>query len=112
MSSPMRCCTKGKTEWRCRRAWMNFARAGVMLTLLLWTTGCGKSSQVTALDLPIYFTCDTHGRLEPCGCFVGQFGGLSRLKTVFDSEAPAGALRVDVGDAAAGREDYDLIEYR
>ena len=50
-------------------------------------------------------------RLEPCGCFDGQFGGLTRLKTVLD-DAPENALRVDVGDAAAGREDYDLIEYR
>ena len=65
-----------------------------------------------SLDLPVYFTCDTHGRLEPCGCFAGQFGGLTRLKTVLDAEAPAGALRVDVGDAIGGHEDYDLIEYR
>jgi hypothetical protein len=62
--------------------------------------------------MPVYFTCDTDGRLEPCGCFTGQFGGLSRLKTVLDAEAPAEALRVDVGDAAAGHEDYDFIEYR
>jgi hypothetical protein len=64
------------------------------------------------LELPIYFTCDTRGRLEPCGCFTGQFGGLTRLKTVLDGEAPDHAVRVDVGDAIAGQEDYDLIEYR
>src|SRR5580658_5864877 len=108
----MRCCIEGKTEWRRLRAWMIFTRAGVMFILLFWASGCGKNSAPPFLDLPIYFTCDTHGRLEPCGCFVGQFGGLTRLKTVLDAEAPAGALRVDVGDAAAGREDYDLIEYR
>jgi len=72
---------------------------------------CGPPSKVPALDLPIYFTCDTDGRLEPCGCFSGQYGGLSRLKTVLDQEASEGALRVDVGDAVAGHEDYDLIEY-
>ncbi|HEV7927473.1 MAG TPA: hypothetical protein VGR14_19130, partial [Verrucomicrobiae bacterium] len=87
-------------------------RAGAISILVLFATACGKSSLPSSLDLPIYFTCDTHGRLEPCGCFTGQFGGLTRLKTVLDAEAPAGALRVDVGDAAAGREDYDLIEYR
>jgi hypothetical protein len=64
------------------------------------------------LDLPIYFTCDTRGRLEPCGCFTGQYGGLTRLKTVLDAEAPPGALRVDIGDAIGGRQDYDLIQYR
>ena len=50
--------------------------------------------------------------MEPCGCFIGQFGGLTRLKTVLDAEAPSGALRLDVGDAIGGHEDYDLIEYR
>jgi hypothetical protein len=73
--------------------------------------GCGRP-QHSSTELPIYFTCDTHGRLEPCGCFVGQYGGLTRLKTVLDSEAPANALRVDVGDAIGGREDYDVLQYR
>lgn len=82
------------------------------LFLVLFLGGCGQSSQPPTLDLPVYFTCDTDGRLEPCGCFVGQFGGLSRLKTVLDTEAPPGALRLDVGDAIGGREDYDVLEYR
>jgi hypothetical protein len=83
---------------------------GAILGLILLAAGCGKTPPPT-LDLPVYFTCDTRGRLEPCGCFTGQFGGLTRLKTVLDAEAPAGALRVDVGDAIGGHEDYDLIEY-
>lgn len=74
-------------------------------------SGCGRAPEPSILDLPIYFTCDTDGRLEPCGCFTGQFGGLTRLKTVLDADAPAGALRLDVGDAIGGHEDYDLIEY-
>jgi hypothetical protein len=74
--------------------------------------GCGARSGSEALDLPIYFTCDTRGRLEPCGCFTGQYGGLTRLKSVLDGEAPSGAVRVDIGDAIGGREDYDLIQYR
>lgn len=82
------------------------------LALALLLTGCGKSSQDTAFDLPIYFTCDTHGRLEPCGCFIGQYGGLTRLKTVLDAEKSPGALRLDVGDSIGGKEDYDWIEYR
>jgi hypothetical protein len=82
-----------------------------LLLALALLAGCGKRTP-SALDLPVYFTCDTHGRLEPCGCFTGQFGGLTRLKTVLDSEAPHGALRVDIGDAASGPEDYDFVEYR
>jgi hypothetical protein len=83
----------------------------LILFSVLFLSGCGRSSQPPTLDLPVYFTCDTDGRLEPCGCFAGQFGGLSRLKTVLDAQAPEGALRVDVGDAIGGHEDYDLIEY-
>jgi hypothetical protein len=79
---------------------------------LLLLSGCGGPSPRAALELPIYFTCDTHGRLEPCGCFTGQYGGLTRLKTVLDGEPPATSLRLDVGDAIGGHEDYDLIQYR
>ena len=83
----------------------------LMLFSALFINGCGQAPPPANLDLPVYFTCDTDGRLEPCGCFVGQFGGLTRLKTVLDSEAPADALRLDVGDAIGGNADYDLIEY-
>lgn len=84
---------------------------GTLFLCLLLAGGC-RQPPPDALNLPIYFTCDTRGRIEPCGCFAGQFGGLTRLKTVLDTEAPDSALRVDVGDAIAGHEDYDLIEYR
>ncbi|MES2996124.1 MAG: multiheme c-type cytochrome [Verrucomicrobiota bacterium] len=63
--------------------------------------------------ISIYFTCDTSGRLEPCGCFTGQHGGLTRLKTWFDAHPPRGdSLKADVGGALAGGADYDVIQYR
>lgn len=83
-----------------------------LLCLAALLAGCGKKPQRTTVDLPVYFTCDTRGRLEPCGCFAGQFGGLTRLKTVLDAEGKTNSLRVDVGDAIGGREDFDRIEYR
>ena len=86
-------------------------RLALILFSVAFLGACNPSSKAPALDLPIYFTCDTDGRLEPCGCFTGQYGGLSRLKTVLDQEASDGSLRVDVGDAIGGHEDYDLIEY-
>jgi hypothetical protein len=82
-----------------------------LLLLCLLLAGCGAPPKST-LDLPIEFTCDTRGRLEPCGCFKGQFGGLTRLKTVMDSENLPNTVRLDVGDAIGGHEDYDLIQYR
>jgi hypothetical protein len=63
-------------------------------------------------DFTFYFTCDTRGRLVPCGCFTGQYGGLTRLKTVLASEASSDSIKVDVGDAIRGSEDYNLIEYQ
>ena len=79
------------------------------LLVLLVLDGCNRSRPT--VELPIYFTCDTRGRLEPCGCFTGQYGGLTRLKTVLDTESPENSIRVDVGDAIDGSEDYDVIEY-
>ena len=84
----------------------------VAVALLVVGAGCGNRPRRAACEVTIDFTCDVHGRLEPCGCFMGQFGGLTRLKTVLDAETPAQSLRVDVGDAIGGRADYDLIEYQ
>ena len=43
---------------------------------------------------------------------MGQFGGLTRLKTLLDSEPKGNQLRFDVGDATSGHQDYDEIQYR
>ena len=88
--------------------WWWFLAAGMGVAML---AGCGKSAKRANFELPVYFTCDVRGRLEPCGCFTGQYGGLTRLKTVLDDNAPTNALRVDVGDAIAGHEDFNRIEY-
>jgi hypothetical protein len=84
----------------------------VLFCLAALITGCGDKPKRASFELPVYFTCDTRGRLEPCGCFAGQYGGLTRLKTVLDTEGEPNSLRVDVGDAIGGREDFDRIEYR
>jgi hypothetical protein len=86
-------------------------RCRLLFLALALLASCSQPAP-TAVDLPVYFTCDTHGRIEPCGCFTGQYGGLTRLKTVLDAEATRGALRLDIGNSAAGDEDYDFIEYR
>lgn len=59
----------------------------------------------------VHLTCDVTGRMEPCGCFTGQLGGLTRLKSLLDAD-PEPSLRVDAGDAIAGVEDYQVIQYR
>ncbi len=63
--------------------------------------------------LTIHFTCDASGRLEPCGCFTGQHGGLTRLKTwLGQREYPGPVLKLDAGGAIAGVADHDIIQYR
>src|SRR5674476_961070 len=105
MSLRMRCCIKSSMQPVCFWPNGNYFRFSLILFLVCFVSGCGKKAPPPTLDLPVYFTCDTDGRLEPCGCFTGQFGGLTRLKTVLDAEAADGALRVDVGDAIGGHED-------
>jgi len=91
------------------------------LTLLLVALAAGGGAYwwlarhrgSAATPLTVFFTCDTIGRLEPCGCFTGQHGGLTRLRTWLElNPTPGPALKVDVGGALAGPHDYDLIQYR
>ncbi len=62
--------------------------------------------------LPVYFTCDNRGRMEPCGCFTGQYGGLTRIRTWLDRHRDPESLLVDVGNSLAGDEDFRVIKYR
>lgn len=71
-----------------------------------------RGQKKEALDLKLFFTCDTRGRLVPCGCFTGQNGGLTRLRTALEELAEPKAIRVDVGDAVRGKADFNLIEYK
>ena len=68
-------------------------------------------SPETRDELPVYFTCDTRGRLEPCGCFTGQLGGLTRVRTWLDRNRIDDSLLVDVGNSLAGQEDFRVIKY-
>ncbi len=93
-------------------------RAAIVLVLAAAATWAvirfrGPSGGEKANRLTIHFTCDAMGRLEPCGCFTGQHGGLTRLRTWLEERKTDGpSLKVDVGGAVAGAEDFDLIQYR
>ena len=81
------------------------------MSLLFVLASCKKKA-VTKTALSIVFTCDTQGRLEPCGCFSGQYGGLSRIFTKAATFKEGTVLRFDAGDAMPGKEDYNIILYR
>jgi hypothetical protein len=88
--------------------------AGAWLPLKKIRSG-SAGSEGASMPLVIYFTGDVTGRLEPCGCFTGQYGGLTRLSIWLQESSAASAdqtLNVDVGDALAGEEDYHIHQHR
>jgi len=84
--------------------------AAFFLALLL--CACRQAAAPQPTGMILFFTAQTHGRLTPCGCFTGQYGGLSRLKTALGHDLPADAVGVDLGDALEGGEDYQLLKYK
>lgn len=75
-------------------------------TLLL--AGCGKQA---AGPLDLVFTSDMGGRLEPCGCFAHQLGGLSRVGGWLSFHRLHRTIKVDLGGALRGDEEHDLLQY-
>ncbi|HUF64188.1 MAG TPA: multiheme c-type cytochrome [Verrucomicrobiales bacterium] len=69
------------------------------------------TAEAAGLPLDIWFTCETNGRIEPCGCFSGQYGGLTRVSTVLAS-VPRPGLKLEIGNAIAGGEDYHILQFR
>ena len=90
--------------------WRNVAAALCIAVL----AGCAKSPPARLpLEVSFDWTCDAHGRLEPCGCFTGQHGGLSRVSTFLHSSDAVGEhVLADAGNAIAGTADYQVIQYR
>ncbi len=74
--------------------------------------GCGPRGPMGNVPLTLYFSCDTDGRIEPCGCFTGQHGGLTRLKTYLSQQTAPQPVLVDVGNALEGPADFQQIKYR
>ena len=64
-----------------------------------------------ASEISIQFTADIRGRLVPCGCFLGQMGGLTRIATLFRGMPGKPVLRLDAGDAIEGAADFQRIEH-
>ena len=78
---------------------------------LFYHHGTSESPAEDQEKLPVFFTCDTRGRLEPCGCFTGQLGGLTRIKTWLKWNQSEESLLLDVGNSIAGQEDFRVIKY-
>ncbi|UCD48911.1 MAG: hypothetical protein JSW27_15405 [Phycisphaerales bacterium] len=86
----------------------------VLLPLIFFVSGTHWISSSAAAAPPevfsIFFTCDTQGHIEPCGCASGMAGGISRRQTFLAANLPSDYLLVDAGDVTAGRREWEILE--
>lgn len=86
----------------------------VLLTILLCILKSRHASGTTAKSPPaafsVFYTCDTRGHIEPCGCTSGMAGGISRRQTYLAEARPRDFLLVDAGDVAAGPRPWEVLE--
>jgi cytochrome c554/c'-like protein len=61
-------------------------------------------------SLTIFYTCDTRGHIDPCGCSTGMAGGIARRKTFLDAQRSGPYLLVDAGDVTAGPRAWEVLE--
>lgn len=70
----------------------------------------------SAENVLILFSGEEVGNIEPCGCFEGQIGGISRRYTLIDSLKSRGniILPLSFGDLVknSGRQDEVKLEYQ
>lgn len=92
--------------------WFLLAGGLTIAAVSAWFFAPAREELERDFPLAVFFTCDTRGRLEPCGCFTGQHGGLTRLRTYMEAQPAGVGLRFDVGDSIGGAADYDLVHYR
>ena len=87
------------------------AALGAGAALLFLKAPPPAASTPATVPLDLWFTSDTSGRIEPCGCFAGQYGGLTRISTTLNNKPP-GSLKFEIGNALAGLEDYQILQFR
>ena len=89
---------------------MNHLKLYILTLCLGLFIGCSDGKKEQAVT--VMFTCDTQGRLEPCGCFSGQYGGLARIATRADYFTDGTVIKVDAGNSVPDNKDYNLIMYK
>jgi hypothetical protein len=69
-----------------------------------------RGRQIPPAMFSVFFTCDTQGHIEPCGCTSGMAGGISRRQTYLVQNRVRDFLLVDAGDVTAGPREWELLE--
>ncbi len=72
--------------------------------------GLGSAAARPPETFSIFYTCDTQGHMEPCGCASGMAGGISRRRAFLAHNIPRDFLLVDAGDVVAGPREWELLE--
>lgn len=104
-----------KVKGSSKKATLAFAAALVLLIgLVFYSTGVLDRSGARRKKPPnmfsIFYTCDTRGHIEPCGCASGMAGGISRRQTYLSENLPQDFLLVDAGNVAAGPRQWEILE--
>src|SRR6266511_3883993 len=87
----------------------------LLVAVSVWV-GCRKQSAEPAAASPsprsltVFYSCDTRGHIDPCGCSTGMAGGIARRKTFLDSRPRGPHLLVDAGDVTAGARAWEILE--
>lgn len=84
-----------------------------ILILILFAQGCSRkeASRTPPETFTVFYTCDTRGHIEPCGCTSGMAGGLGRRQTYLTGDLPKDYLLVDAGDVTAGGRVWEQLEF-
>ena len=85
----------------------------LILVPILCTHGCSRkeASRTPPETFTVFYTCDTRGHIEPCGCTSGMAGGLGRRQTYLTGDLPRDYLLVDAGDVTAGGRAWEQLEF-
>lgn len=85
----------------------------LLLTIVLYSFKRLRSPE-TAVAPPdvfsVFYTCDTRGHIEPCGCASGMAGGISRRQTYLAQARIRDSILVDAGDVTAGPRPWEVLE--
>jgi hypothetical protein len=81
-----------------------------MLGLFKGRGASGTIAKSPPAAFTVFYTCDTRGHIEPCGCTSGMAGGISRRQTFLLNARPRNFLLVDAGDITAGPRPWEILE--
>ena len=85
----------------------------LILVSIVFAHGCSRkeASRTPPETFTVFYTCDTRGHIEPCGCTSGMAGGLGRRATYLTGDQPTDYLLVDAGDVTAGGRAWEKLEF-